>query len=140
MRIYFCSAPCGSGKTYSLIQRACDWAETGRRILVLQPTKELIDKTVGRELLTRPNPPRHKVFHGGVVSGSVAAALTDHLKQHADDEGQIAFATHQVLPYIGFWANKKTWNVFIDEELQVVRHNSYDVPDTHRLITDLIGL
>ena len=139
MKIAFCSAPCGSGKTHQIVNRACEWAKTGRRSIILQPTKELIDKTVQEELLQRPNPPRYEVFHGGTVSGSVAQALTDYLKQ-TDDEGQILFATHQVLPYIGFWANQETWNVFVDEAPQVHRHNSYKVPDTHALITDLITL
>jgi hypothetical protein len=51
MKINFCSAPCGSGKTYQIIKRACEWAKTGRRIIILQPTKELIEKTVQEELL-----------------------------------------------------------------------------------------
>jgi hypothetical protein len=139
MKIYFCSAPCGSGKTYQIIKRACEWAKLGRRVIVLQPTKELIDKTVQEELLRQPNPPKYNVFHGGTVAGFVAARLTDYLKE-ADDEGQIIFATHQVLPYVRFWANQDTWHVFIDEALQVHRHHSYKVPDTHGLITELIIL
>ena len=139
MRVYFCSAPCGSGKTHSLVQRAGDWANKGRRIIILQPTKALIDKTVRNELSILPALPRYKVFHGDTVSGSVAAALTDYLKQ-TDDEGQIVFATHQVLPYIGFWANKDAWDVFVDEVPQVHRHHSYKVPHTHEFITDLIDL
>jgi hypothetical protein len=139
MKINFCSAPCGSGKTHQIVNRACEWAKTGRRSIILQPTTKLIDKTVQEELLPRRNPPRYEVFHGGTVSGSVAQALTDYLKQ-TDDEGQIIFATHQVLPYVGFWANQETWNVFVDEAPQVHRHHSYKVPDTHELITDLIIL
>src|ERR1700732_1662444 len=107
MKIYFCSAPCGSGKTYQIVKRACEWAKLGRRVIILQPTKELIDKTVQEEPLQRPDAPRYEVFHGGTVSGSVARALTEYLKQ-TDDEGQIIFATHQVLPYVRFWPNKET--------------------------------
>ena len=139
MKINFCSAPCGSGKTHQIIKRACEWAKLGRRVVVLQPTKELIEKTVQGELLRRPDAPTYKVFHGDTVSGSVARELTEYLKW-TDDEGQIVFATHQVLPYVGFWANQETWHVFVDEAPQVHRHNSYKVPDTHRLITDLISL
>ena len=108
-------------------------------IIVLQPTKALIDKTVRNELSILPAVPRYKVFHGDTVSGSVAAALTDYLKQ-TDDEGQIVFATHQVLPYIGFWANKDSWDVFVDEVPETHRHHSYDVPHTHEFITDLVDL
>jgi hypothetical protein len=52
----------------------------------------------------------------------------------------IVFATHQVLPFIPFWANKSDWHVLIDEELQVVKHNCFNLPKTHGLITELIDL
>jgi hypothetical protein len=69
----------------------------------------------------------------------VARELTEYLKW-TDDGGQIAFATHQVLPYVGFWANQETWHVFVDEALQVHRYSPHIVPDTHTLITDHIAL
>ena len=72
MKINFCSAPCGSGKTYQIINRACEWAKLGRRVIDLQPTKELIERTVQEELLRRPDAPTYKVFHGDTVPGSVA--------------------------------------------------------------------
>jgi len=139
MPIYYGSAPCGSGKTYQIVKRACEWAKLGRRVIILQPTKELIEKTVQEELLRRPDAPPYKVFHGGTVPGSVAHNLTEYLKQ-AGDEGQIVFATHQVLPYVRFWPNQETWHIIVDEALQIHRHHSYTVPDTHGLITDLITL
>jgi hypothetical protein len=137
--IYFCSAPCGSGKTHSLVQQACDWARSGRNIAILQPTKELIDKTVEQELIPETDAPKHKVFHGDTVPGSVAQSLTDYLKCPIAD-AQIVFATHQILPYIGFWPNKSLWKVLIDEPMQAHRHNCFIIPDTHRLITDLVGV
>jgi hypothetical protein len=139
MKIGFCSAPSGSGKTYQIIKRACEWAKLGRRVIILQPTKELIGKTVQEELLWRSDAPTYKVFHGDTVCGSVAHNLTEDLKQ-TDDEGQIVFATQQVLPYVRFWPNQETSHVSVDEALQVHRHHSHTVPDTHRLITDLITL
>jgi hypothetical protein len=139
MKINFCSAPCGSGKSHQAINLACEWAKLGRRVIVPQPTKELIDKTIQEELLRRPDVPRYEVFHGDTVSGSVAHSLTDYQKQ-ADDEGQIVFTTQQVLPYVRFWPNQEVWHVLVDEAPQVHRHNTYQVPDTHGLITDLISL
>jgi Rad3-related DNA helicase len=136
---YFVSAPCGSGKTYQIVKRAYELAKVGRRVIILQPTKKLIDKTLQNEFFRQPAQPTLTVFHGDTVAGSVARKLTEYLKQ-ADDNGQIVFATHQVLHHINFWANHETWDVFIDEALQVHRHNSLRVPDTHKLITDLITL
>ena len=50
MKINFCSAPSGSGKTRQLIESACRLAHKGKNVLFLQPTKELIDKTIEQEL------------------------------------------------------------------------------------------
>jgi hypothetical protein len=139
MRINYFSAPPGSGKTREMINRACEWAKLGRRVIVFLPTIALIEKTIQEELLRRPDPPPYKVFHGDNVFGSVAHNLTEYLKQ-TDDGGQVIFTTHQVLPYVGFWPNQESWHVFIDEALQVHRHNCYEVPDTHGLITERITL
>ena len=92
------------------MERACELARAGERVLVLQPTKELIDKTVREELLSATKPPRHHVYHGGNVSGSVAGAIIRHFKE-TDPEGQIVFATHAVLPLVPHWANKNDWHV-----------------------------
>jgi hypothetical protein len=107
--------------------------------LVLQPTKELIERTVRDELLTKPKPPRHYVFHSDVVEGSVASAITNHFKD-AGPGGQIVFATHAVLPFVGFWAGKRDLYLLIDEELQILTHHQHQIPHTHAIITDHIEL
>ena len=58
----------------------------------------------------------------------------------AEDAGQIVFATHQVFPYIPHIANKADWHVLVDEELQILRYNCHQIPQTHALITDHIEL
>ena len=60
--------------------------------------------------------------------------------QHPMECGHIVFATHQVLPFVSFWASQNHWHVFVDEELQVVKQGHYRVPSTHQLITDYIQL
>jgi Type III restriction enzyme, res subunit len=140
LKVHYCSAPCGSGKTYQIIERACELAGKGHFVVVLQPTKELIDRTIERELLGRPVPPRQSAFYSTTgISTSVGGQLTEFFK-NPSDQGHIVFATHQVLPFIPFWANKNQWHVFIDEELQVVKHGCFNVPNTHHLISDHIDL
>lgn len=137
--IRFSSSPCGAGKTRKIIRRACELARAGERVLVLQPTKELIEKTVRKELLSEARPPRHHVYHGDNVEGAVASAITNHFNE-TDAEGQIVFATHAVLSYVPYWANKRDWHVLIDEDLQVLRHKCHQLPQTHSIITDHIDL
>ena len=139
MKIDFCSAPCGSGKTYQLIEAACRIANRGEIVLFVQPTKELIDKTIAEQLLPRSNAPPHQTFYGSSTGNSVARRITEHLK-NPPDAGHILFATHQVLPFVQFWPNQSRVHVFIDEELQVVKHGFFKIPHTHQIITDCIEL
>jgi hypothetical protein len=139
VKIQYCSAPCGSGKTYQLIKAACRIANRGEIVLFVQPTKELIDKTIAEQLLPRSSPPPYQTFYGSSTGNSVARRITEHL-ENPPDGGHIVFATHQVLPFVVFWPNQSQLHVFIDEELQVVRHGSFQIPETHGLLTKHIDL
>ena len=139
MRIRYCSSPCGSGKTHQIINIASEQAKRGKKSLVLQPTRELIEKTVS-QIRARPEPPEVFVFHRDKVGdGGVAKALAEHIKD-CPAFGQIVFATHAVLPHVKFLARRDEWQVFVDEELQVVKHQVHNMPDTHGLITDHLRL
>ena len=140
MEITFSSAPSGAGKTSQIIRRACQLAHEHKRVLILQPTKELIAKTVAEELNRQPGVPQYHVFHQDTVGGSSVASEITRFFNAAEDAGQIVFATHQVFPYIPHIANKGDWHVLVDEELQILRHNCHQIPQTHALITDHIEL
>src|SRR3712207_9060174 len=63
-------------KTYTIGKWACARAKNGARVIIAQPTKELIDRTVEHELKARPSPPPYRVFHGGTVGeGSIVKRL-----------------------------------------------------------------
>jgi len=113
------------------VDRACELVRSGEKVLFLQPTVELIEKTVQEELLTRPNPPLYKVFHKGTVQdGSVSRAIADEL-QGGSEISRIVFATHQAFPHIKHFGNKSEWHVLIDEELQLVRYRQHRLRQTH---------
>ena len=110
-------------------------ANRGMVVIIVQPTIELIDKTINEELGNRPDPPLHRVFHGQSVSGGgVAKQLADYLRC-PEDGGQIIFTTHSALQYVPYWTNKKNLHLMIDEELQAVRNENHRLPHTHELIT-----
>src|ERR1700730_9851663 len=129
VRINYCSAPCGSGKTYQLVKSACHFANSGETVLFLQPTKELIDKTIDEQLSRLSSPPLYEKFYGGSKGHFVARELTEYLKSPMDGE-HIIFATHQVIQFVPFWPNQNRLHVFIDEELQVVKHGYFHIPNT----------
>jgi hypothetical protein len=140
MEITYSSAPSGAGKTSQIIRRGCQLAQAHKRVLILQPTKELIAKTIAAELNKQLGVPQHHVFHQDTVGGSSVAWEMTRFFNAAEDAGQIVFATHQVFPYIPHIANKGDWHVLVDEELQILRHNCHQIPKTHALITDHIEL
>ncbi len=104
---------------------------------MVQPTRELIDRTVNEELLARPDSPEYRVIHGGTIPAdtSVALELANHFKS-CDDGGEVVFVTQSVLPYVPFWTKKRDWHVLVDEELPVIRCQTHRMPQTHGLITD----
>jgi hypothetical protein len=76
-------------------------AKRGLTALIVQPTIQLIEKTIHDELRNRADAPTHRVFHSNSVPAgtSVAAELAEYL-QFRDDCGQIIFTTHQVLQFV----------------------------------------
>jgi hypothetical protein len=137
LRIKYCSAPCGSGKTKKIVERACELVREQNRVLILQPTRELIDRTVKDELQARAGPTPVRVFHRGAIGGDakLSKALADYI-QNPPDTPEIVFATHQVLPHIKHFATKGEWHLLVDEGLQAVRYQQHRIPRTHKLITD----
>jgi hypothetical protein len=141
VRIGYASAPCGSGKTYQLVKKALSMAANGQVVLFVQPTVELIDKTIREEIGDHPDEPLVRVFHrDSVGSGNkVSVSLANYLRDR-ENVGQIIFTTHQVLPYVKQWAKKTDIHVLIDEELQVLHNHNHRLPTTHDLITDDIRI
>jgi hypothetical protein len=67
-----------------------------REVLFLQPTRELIDKTIRNELVVRPIVPRYEVFQPYRISRRMGRFTRVSV-----------FATHQVLPYIRHFSSKE---------------------------------
>jgi len=135
--IRYTSAPCGAGKTFQLVQKSRELVQQGRNVLLLQPTKLLIEKTRVEEFGKLPDPPPVKVFHSDTVGRNVAHQLAEYLAG-PEDRPHVVMATHQVLPRIPFLSNAGEWDLLIDEVPQVDREQSHVVPNTHPLITDHI--
>ena len=127
--VRFASAPCGAGKTFQLVEHACDLVQQGHNVLMLQPTKLLIEKTKLEEFGQLPVPPPIKVFHGDTVGQNVAYQLAQYLAE-PEDRPQVVMATHQVLHRIPFLPTARDWDLLIDEIPQVDREQVHIVPST----------
>ena len=50
MKINFCSAPSGSGKTHQIANRSRYLAKGFNKVLILQPTRDLLGNTAAKEI------------------------------------------------------------------------------------------
>ena len=137
MTINFLDSLAGSGKTRALARYADRIARRGHKVLVVQPTKHLIEKTIAEEL--QPLDPSYPIraIHSDTAleTNSVVGDIVDHTRSTARDAGEILFITHAAffrLPYI---ERKGDWVLLMDEVPQVDVFEEFNLPETHHLIT-----
>ncbi|MDR3558229.1 MAG: hypothetical protein P4L61_01725, partial [Candidatus Pacebacteria bacterium] len=112
MNIYCCNAPAGAGKTHAIVKKAKHDARWGRKVLIVQPTLELIDNTILNEVGQTSFPVTP--FHNGVCGTSVVANLSRHFQQ-TDFSGEIVFTTHAAMLRLGHVYAAHNWTVYVDE-------------------------
>jgi superfamily II DNA or RNA helicase len=140
MTIHYFNALAGAGKTYALAQYSDRLARSGEKVLFIQPTKHLIDKTIEDELLKLNPRYSYKAIHGDVdlETNSVVGDLVAHFQQTAPG-GEILFATHAAFLRLPHIQNKSDWVLIVDEVPQVDVFEEKNLPDTHHLLTgDLV--
>lgn len=136
--IYYLNALCGAGKTYAAIRYAYRLARVGHKVLIVQPCKELIDKTVSEELSKLSPPVRHTVLHGDKVR-LVVPAIVSHFKD-TPPGGEIVFITHQGFLKTPFFQGREKWIVIWDEYPQIDEFSEFNIPNNPELIVPLIDL
>lgn len=133
--IKYVDALAGAGKTYELARYAHKLALRGRKVLFVQPTKLLIDKTIAKEMAPLTPTVRVKAIHQDtVLSGSVASAIVDHFK-NTKPGGEVLFVTHMSFLRDPYLHRKGDWIVICDEVPDIDVCPDFDVPHTHGLIT-----
>jgi Type III restriction enzyme, res subunit len=136
MTIMFLDSLAGSGKTRALTKYADRLARLNHKVLFVQPTMHLIEKTIADEL--RPLDPQYpfRAIHGGTVgTNSVVGNIVDHTRSTARDVGEMLFITHAAffrLPYI---ERKDDWVLLMDEAPEVDKFEEFNLSETHHLIT-----
>ncbi|WP_426046158.1 hypothetical protein [Brevundimonas sp. TWP3-1-2b1] len=123
---YYLDALAGAGKTYAIVRKAHELARCGRKVLIAQPTKNLIDRTVADELGKLPSV-RQRVIHGDVAA-DVISTIVKHLND-ADEGPEILFITQAAFFAIPFFANRERWIVILDEVPQVDQFAEFNLPD-----------
>ncbi len=139
MAISYFDAPAGSGKTHVLVEHAHRLAEQGQKILFVQPSRELITRTMSETLEPLGGRYAYRAIHGDTDGGTVVAGVVRHFSDTPRHEGEILFVTHAAFLLLPFLERAADWTVIVDEVLQVDLFESFNIPDTHRLITDALS-
>ena len=130
-RIHYIDALAGAGKTYAIVRRAHEMVQRGAKVVIVQPSRRLINRTVEDELSKYPKIP-YRVIHGE-TDHAVIAEIVRHLNA-ADDRPELLFITQAAFFRLPFFANRKRWTVILDEVPQIDSHDEFNLPDNHALL------
>lgn len=97
LRIQYVSAPAGSGKTHQLQRLAAKLVSSeNRKVLIAQPTKQLIAQTAEAIRQANPNINVHTIFSLGDGS-AVLPRIEQHMREADKSVGQVLLITHEAL-------------------------------------------
>lgn len=144
MKVYYVDAYAGKGKTHSAIQYAIQQAATHKfKIAIIQPSTALIDQTYD-DLNQKCNDWKIKLeinkFHTGNGAKQIKDVVMSHLKETAQDIGEIMLITHQTFMSLPHWHNKNLWDVIIDEIPQIHTEWGRKLDHNFSTLTDHIDL
>src|SRR5277367_444586 len=96
---YSVSAPLGSGKTTAAIEYAGYSAQAGEKIVIAQPSIQLINQSIN-QFRERWSNIAVRAIHSEMCS-NVAHQIADHTKASAN--GEVLFLTHAALMQGPYW-------------------------------------
>lgn len=135
----YVDAPAGSGKTYSLTHFAVEQANQHRKIIIAQPTKELIRQT--RKDIAKIDPTvKVTAIFGGRGTKNVVGAITRHLTDATTLSGEVVLITHQGLERLETQGYRGAWQLVVDEIPGVFDHKPLTIKHTHGLVTPHLEL
>ncbi len=142
MLFYYFDALAGAGKTRALAREADRLARFGFKVLFVQPTKHLIDKTIEDELLPLDPPYPCRAIHGDadLEGASVVGEIVGHFQDAEAGRGEVLFITHAALLRVPYLEKKNRWHLIMDEVPQADVFEEKNLTDTHDLILPLLTL
>ena len=132
MTIYYCDAPSGAGKTYSIQKIAMKKVRKGQNVIIVQPTTDLIKQTASTLF---ENGLHCRVIHSENSNGKVISEITKYLKEPYP-EAHIVLITWSAFHQLPYFHRPDNWHIFVDEVPQVHVHESFNASLSHCLFTD----
>jgi hypothetical protein len=109
-----------------------------RKILIAQPTKELIQQTANRISNLYPGVAVHTIY-SGPSGDSVLPRIERHMAHAERAKGQVLLITHEALKRLPP-AHRIHWELIVDEIPAVFGCIPLKIVDTHRYLTDHLAL
>jgi hypothetical protein len=134
-----CAGPTGSGKTFAATTFACERIPRNVKSAFIQPTIALCKQSCrdGRGRFPN-NKGRIRTIVTGRGSGDkIASRITKYLNDR-DESGDLLYVTHAGFLRTPHWHRADTWNLFIDEAMEVTYHREFRLKKYHDLLLDLI--
>lgn len=135
----YVDAPAGSGKTYSLTHYAVAQARQHRKIVIAQPSKELIRQTQ-QDIVAIDPAVRVTAIFGGRGTKNVVGAVTEHLANARQLTGEVLLITHESLRRLETQGYRGAWQLVVDEIPSVFDHKPLMIKHTHQLVTPHLTL
>lgn len=129
---------CGAGKTYANAKYAKEQYDRGQKVLLVQPTTQLIEQTVATTFKDCGLTTDCYVSINSKTTDHVVKVITEFVKTVKSPI--ILVITHAAFFSIPHFHNRQDWIVIIDEIPQVDVAHELNIPDTHHLLTDHIEI
>jgi reverse gyrase len=140
--IYTVPSPGGSGKTYTIARAARFLAGQGKKVLIVQPTKDLIEKTIEKEIKSRLPEVDCEAIHSDSHFGRVKLEIIKRLEINDDGPGQdlgtITLITHAAFINLPVFPGRGDVFVFVDEVPNAAKCKTHNLSQTHAHLTDSI--
>lgn len=133
---YNVSAPAGSGKTYAAISHAIQLAQNNQKVVIAQPSIQLIDQTEADILARNSGVQVTKIVSpsGSYNSQPVTARILDHMKDADPAKGEVLLISQQVL---GRLPNtyRQFWHIIVDEVPGAFKAHEMNIAKSHSFMT-----
>lgn len=133
---YYQPGPAGSGKTYQLARWAAERARAGEKVLIAQPTKELIRETVRSIRAADADCPVTSIYTR-YRNERVTAKAVAHMDEAAPHQGEVLLITHETLKRLPT-NMRRFWHMVCDEVPGVLEHIDLRIARTHQHVTQHI--
>jgi hypothetical protein len=136
-----CAGPTGSGKTYAATSFACERIPRNVKSAFIQPTIALCKQSCldGRGRFPNSKDRIRTIVTRRGSHDKIAHRITAYLNDR-DESGDLLFITHAGFLRTPHWHRADTWNLFVDEAMEVAYHREFRLRKYRHLLLDLFNV